>query len=86
MVHHSVWEASEIWAVILSDAIFLLFLVCSADLESTLWRVVLPPHKFYTCMFKHRISTRVFCVNGKYPAFYEKPISIRHAFTTVFGT
>ena len=42
---HSVWEASEIWAVILGDAIFLLFLVCSADLESTLWRVVLPQHQ-----------------------------------------
>ena len=33
------------WAVILGDSIFLLFLVCSADLESNLWWVVLPPHE-----------------------------------------
>ena len=38
--HHSVWKASEIWTVVSGDAIFLLFLVCSADLDSHLWRVV----------------------------------------------
>ena len=40
-----VWEAAEKMDCNLSrfGAIFLLFLVCSADLDSILWRVVLPP-------------------------------------------
>ena len=36
-------KLSKIWAVILGNAVFLPFSVCSANLESTLWRVVLPP-------------------------------------------
>ena len=45
-------KLQKIWAVIWGDLIFLLFLVCWADLSF---------------MFMHRSSTRVVCVNGKHP-------------------
>ena len=39
-------KVQKTWAVILGNTIFLLFLVCSADLDRTLWRVVLPPRQY----------------------------------------
>ena len=40
---HPVWKASENMDGGFRGWIFLLFLVCSADLDSHLWRVVPPP-------------------------------------------
>ena len=60
-------KLKKIWPVIWVDAIFLLFLVCSADL-GILFSGQFPHHvKFYSFMFLHKIFTRVVCVNGKYP-------------------
>ena len=42
---HSVWEGSENMGVILGNTIFLLFLVCSTDLDKTFRRVVLLPRQ-----------------------------------------
>ena len=38
-------KLQKTWAVILGNATFLLFLVCSVNMGSTLWRVVLPPRQ-----------------------------------------
>ena len=63
---HSAWEASE-EAVFCDEVIFLLFLVCSADL-GIVWSGSSSHHvKFYSFVFMHRISTRVVCVNCKHP-------------------
>ena len=54
------------WAVILGDAIFLLCLVCLADLNilcnGSFSHLV--KFNFYSFMFMHKISTRVVYVNG----------------------
>ena len=52
----------KIWAVICSDTIFLLFLVCSADFDMLLSGLFSHYVKFYSSMFMHKISTRVVCV------------------------
>ena len=57
----------KIWAVIGDDAIFLLFLVCSAKLVVLCNASFSHQVKFYSFMFMHNISTRVVCVNGKHP-------------------
>ena len=54
----------EIWAVIWGNAIFLPFLVFSADVE-TLCSGFFSHHvKFYSFMFTRKISTRPVCVIG----------------------
>ena len=56
----------KIWGVIRGNAIFLLFLVCSAELV-VLCNASFSHHvKFYSFMFMHNISIRVVCVNGKH--------------------
>ena len=55
-------KLQKIWAVICDDVIFLLLLVCSADLDIVCSRSSSHHVKFY--MFMHRISTRVVSVNG----------------------
>ena len=58
-------KLQKIWAVIWGDAIFLLFLVCSADLDCS---GSFSHHvKFSSLMFMKKISTRVVCLNGKHP-------------------
>ena len=57
----------KIWAVIKGDAIFLLFLVCSAELVVLCNASFSHQVKLYSFVFMHNISTRVVCVNGKYP-------------------
>ena len=58
-------KLQKIWAVFWGDAIFLLFLVCSADLDCS-WSF--SHHVKFSClMFMHKISTRVVCLNGKHP-------------------
>ena len=57
----------KIWAVIKGDAIFLLFLVCSAELVVLCNASFSHQVKFYSFVFMHNISTRVVCVNGEYP-------------------
>ena len=57
----------KIWAVIWGDAIFLLFLVCSAELVVLCNASFSRQVKFYSFVFIHNISTRVVCVNGKHP-------------------
>ena len=57
----------KIWAVIRGDAIFLLFLVCSAKLVVLCNASFSHQVKFYSFLFMHNISTRVVCVNGKHP-------------------
>ena len=57
----------KIWAVIRGDAIFLLFLVCSAKLVVLCNVSFSHQVKFYSFVFMHNISTRVVCVNGKHP-------------------
>ena len=65
----AIWfgKFQKIWAVICGDAIFLLFSVCSADLDilssSSFSHLV----KFNSFMFMHKISPGWFCVNGKHP-------------------
>ena len=58
-------KLQKIWAVFWGDAIFLLFLVCSADLDCS---GSFSHHVKFSClMFMHKISTRVVCLNGKHP-------------------
>ena len=57
----------KIWAVIRGDAIFLLFLVCSAELVVLCNASFSHQVKFYSFVFMHNISTRGVCVNGKHP-------------------
>ena len=57
----------KIWAVIRGNAIFLLFLVCSAELVVLCNASFSHQVKFYSFMFMHNISIRVVCVNGKHP-------------------
>ena len=57
----------KIWAVIRGDAIFLLFLVCSAELVVLCNVSFSHQVKFYSFVFMHNISTLVVCVNGKHP-------------------
>ena len=57
----------KIWAVIRGNAIFLLFLVCSAELAVLCNASFSHQVKFYSFVFMHNISTRVVCVNGKHP-------------------
>ena len=54
----------EIWAVIWGNAIFLPFLVFSADLEILCSGFFSHHVKFYSFMFMRKISTRVVCVIG----------------------
>ena len=46
---------------------FLLFLVCSANLDRLCSESFSHHFKFYSIMFTHKTSTRVVCVNGKSP-------------------
>ena len=63
----SVWEALENMGCNLKRSIFLLILVCSADLD-VLCSGLLSHHiKYFSFMFMHKISTRMVCVNGKHP-------------------
>ena len=55
----------KIWAVIRGDAIFLLFLVCSAELVVLCNASFSHQVKFYSFVFMHNISTRVVCENVK---------------------
>ena len=57
----------KIWVVIRGDAIFLLFLVCSAELVVLCNVSFSHQVKFYSFVFMHNISTLVVCVNGKHP-------------------
>ena len=58
-------KLQKIWAVFWGDAIFLLFLVGSADLDCS---GSFSHHVKFSClMFMHKISTRVVCLNGKHP-------------------
>ena len=57
----------KIWAVIRGNAIFLLFLVCSAELVVLCNASFSHQVKFYSFVFMDNISTRVVCVNGKLP-------------------
>ena len=50
--------------MICGDAIFLLYLVCSADLEILCSGFFFHHVKFYSFMFMRKISTRVVCVMG----------------------
>ena len=61
-------KLQKIWAVISGDAIFLIFLVCSAELDIPCSRrFSRPSNSIALYMFMHKISTRVVCVNGKHP-------------------
>ena len=64
---HSVWEALENIGCNLKRSIFLLFLVCSADLDILCSGLLSNHINFFSFMFMHKISTRVACVNGKHP-------------------
>ena len=57
----------KIWVVIRGDAIFLLFLDCSAELVVLCNASFSHQVKFYSFVFMHNISTLVVCVNGKHP-------------------
>ena len=63
-------KRQKLWAVICGDAIFQLFLVCSAVLDIRCSRSFFHLVKFYTFIFMHKISTRVVCVNVEHPRFY----------------
>ena len=75
----------KIWAVIKGDAIFLLFLVCSAELVVLCNASFSHQVKFYSFVFLHNISTRVVCVNGKHP--WSLPFlplrSLHHAISSI---
>ena len=53
------------WAVIGGDETFLLFLVCSTDLDILCGSLISHQVKFYSFMFMQKISTQVVCVNAK---------------------
>ena len=57
----------KLWAMIWGDAVFLLFLACSADLDTLCSGSIYHHFKFDSFIFMHKISTRVVCVNGKHP-------------------
>ena len=57
----------KLWAVICGDAVFLLFLACSADLDILCSGSFYHHVKFDSFIFMHKISTWVVCVNGKHP-------------------
>ena len=57
----------KLWAVIWGDAVFLLFLACSADLDILCSGSFYHHVKFDSFIFMHKIFTRVVCVNGKHP-------------------
>ena len=57
----------KIWVVIRGDAIFLLFLDCSAELVVLCNASFSHQVKFYSFVLMDNISTRVVCVNGKLP-------------------
>ena len=60
-------KLKEISAVIWGDLIFLLFLVCSADLDIPCSGLFFNRVKFYSFIkFMHKISTRMVYVNGKF--------------------
>ena len=63
-------KRQKLWAVICGDAIFQLFLVCSAVLDIRCSGSFFHLVKFYTFIFMHKTSTRVVCVNGEQPRFY----------------
>ena len=73
---HFFWKASENvavkWghfsrssAVIGGDETFLLFSVCSTDLDILCGSLISHQVKFYSFMFMQKISTQVVCVNAK---------------------
>ena len=57
----------KLWAVIWGNAVFLLFLACSADLDILCSGLFYHHVKFDSFIFMHKIFTRVVCVNGKHP-------------------
>ena len=73
---HFFWKASEnvavkwghfsrSWAVIGGDETFLLFSVCSTDLDILCGSLISHQVKFYSFMSMQKISTQVVCVNAK---------------------
>ena len=57
---------------------FLLFLVCSANLDRLCSKSFSYHFKFYSFMFMHHISTRVVCVNGKSPwSHFKKYLGVK---------
>ena len=56
---------SRSWAVIGGDETFLLFSVCSTDLDILCGSLISHQVKFYSFMFMQKISTQVVCVNAK---------------------
>ena len=62
---HSVWGTSENMGCDLRDAIFALFSVCSADLDSRSFSYQVKIYIFF--LFLHTISIRLVFVNGKHP-------------------
>ena len=58
------------WAFDWGDAIFLVFLVCSVDLDKLCSRFFFHHIKFCNFMFMRKISAREVCFNGK-PASQE---------------
>ena len=59
-------KLKKIWAVIWVDANFLLFLVCSADLDVLCSGQLSHDVKFYSLISNHKISTQAIWVNDKH--------------------
>ena len=66
MIHATLFgKLLKIWAVIRGNAVFLLFLVCSAELVVLCNASFSHQVQFYSFVFMHNISTRVVCENVK---------------------
>ena len=63
-LHHSMWETLR-----RGDAIFLLSLVCLADLDILCSGLFSQRVRFCSVIFMNKISTVIVCVNGKHPWF-----------------
>ena len=66
---HFFWKASENVGCDRRDETFLLFSVCSADLDILCGGLLTHQVKFYSFMFMQKIFTNVVCVNAKPPRF-----------------
>ena len=62
-------KLQKMWAVIGGDETFLLFSVCSTDLDIFCGGLFSHQVKFYRFMFMQKISSQVVCVNAKPPMF-----------------
>ena len=67
----SVWEALENMGCNLKRSIFLLILVCSANLDILCSGLLSHHVKYFSFMFMHKISTQEVCVNGKHPGTWQ---------------